>query len=97
MLSPASNQDMSSRGHYRAFLHRAAHDPRFLDALEADPQAALAEFGLSVDSEQIPARVTPPSAESILDVLIDVEAEDKRREPTDIKWFGFLTSASVTS
>ncbi len=90
MLSPASNQDMSSRGHYRAFLHRAAHDPHFLDALEADPQAALAEFGLNVDPEQIPSRVTPPSCESILDVLIDAEEDPERRPP--FKWMGFFPS-----
>ncbi len=91
MLSPTSTpDDRLSRGHYHAFLHRAAHDPRFLDALEADPQAALAEFGLSVDSAEIPERVTPPNAERILDVLIDVE-DDQRRDP-ELKWFGFLTT-----
>ncbi len=90
MLSPTSTaDDRLSRGQYHAFLHRAAHDPRFLDALEADPQATLAECGLSVDPGEIPERVTPPSPESILDVLIDVEEEEqKRREPV---WFGFLT------
>ncbi len=93
MLSPAStHHDKLSRGHYHAFLHRAAHDPGFLTALEADPQAALAEFGLSVDRAQIPDRVTPPSEESILDILIDVEDDDGDRR-SRVGWFGFLTSA----
>ncbi len=91
MLSPASiHHDELSRGHYRAFLHRAAHDPGFLAALEADPQAALAEYDLSVDPEQIPSKVTPPSEESLLDVLIDVEDDEKQR--VNRWWFGFISS-----
>lgn len=77
MLSPASTaHDSLSRGDHRAFLHRAAHDPRFRASLETDAQAALAEYGLNVDSEQIPIQVKIPSAESILDTLIDVEEDD---------------------
>ncbi len=91
MLSPANtHHDRISSGHY-AFLRRAAHDPRFLAALEADPQAALAKYGLSVDPDEIPTRVTPPSAEHILDILIDVEDEPEDRKIRE-RWFGFLNS-----
>ena len=89
MLSPSSTHGDSLPCGHHAFLRRAAHDPQFLDALQTDPQAALAEYGLSVDPEQIPDRVAPPSSERILDVLIDVEDEDKKRRlPV---WFGFLS------
>ncbi len=89
MLSPASTtSDSFSRGH-GAFLHRAAHDPLFRTALEADPQAALAEFGLSVDPEQIPSSVSIPNAHSILDVLVDVE-DDKDDDRTHWPWFGLF-------
>ncbi len=88
MLSSAStDHDSLSRGDHSAFLRRAAHDPRFRASLEADAQAALAEYGLSVDPEQIPTRVTIPSAESMLDILIDVEDDRSgNRHPTDKFW-----------
>ncbi len=74
----STHSDSLSRDH-DAFLHRVASDPRFRTALEADPQAALAECGLHVDPEQVPSKVTIPSAESILDVLgEDADAEEKR-------------------
>ncbi len=88
MLSSAStNQENPSA----AFLHRAAHDPEFRAALEANPRAALTDCGLSAGTEQIPSMVTLPSAESILDVLIDVEEDrgDHRGLPP---WHGFFRS-----
>ncbi len=87
MLSSASTSyETPSDGHL-AFLTRVAHDPEFRAALEADPRAALASFGLSVGSEDIPSTVTLPSAENILDVLIDTEDQDQGVHKS---WFGFL-------
>ena len=82
MLSPASTFDDSFASGHGAFLHRAAHDPQFRAALEADPQTALAEYGLSVDPEQIPSEVTLPNAENILASFIDVEDPKDPNDPT---------------
>ena len=87
MLSPVSTSYESTGEGHLAFL-RATQDDRFRAALEADPQAALAEYGLSVDPDEIPSNVTLPNAESILDTLIDIDDEsaDRMRKP----WFGFF-------
>ena len=86
MLSPASTDHEShSWGDYSVFLRRAAHDPRFRASLEADAQAALADYGLSVDPEQIPTRVTIPSPESILDILND-ESSDTSDSADVFRW-----------
>ncbi len=91
MLSPASTIDDSVSSGHGAFLHRAAHDPQFRAALEANPQAALAEFGMNVDPEQIPSQVTIPSAERILDMLIDVEEDKSSRAPdTLFPWLALI-------
>ena len=80
MLSPANtDHDSRSCGDHCAFLRRAAEDPRFRASLEADAQAALAEYGLSVDPEMIPTKVTIPSAESILDLNDEASNPDQRR------------------
>ncbi len=90
MLSPAStDHDSLSRGDHSAFLRRVAHDPGFRASLETDAQAALAGYGLNVDPAQIPARVTIPSAESILDILIDEDA-DPERKPDIRPWVPFF-------
>ncbi len=80
MLSPTNNAD------HGAFLHRAAHDAAFRAALMADPQPALAEYGLSVAPEQIPSEVTIPTAESILDTLIDAEDGDDSQRYRPWMW-----------
>lgn len=92
MMSPANESHDVTNGHL-AFLHRVLEDDRFRAALEADPQAALARIGLSVDSGQIPSTVTLPDAESILDVLIDVESDDDPDSGTGKPmWQGFFGS-----
>ncbi len=94
MLSTVSTRHPSlSPGDDLAFLHRAAHDPRFRASLETNPRAALAEYGLSVEADQIPSKVTPPSAESILDVLVDVESDDQDRRSNRLPWAPWLGSA----
>ena len=93
MLSPASiDRDSSYGSEHYAFLQRAAHDSQFRAALEENPRAALAEFGLHLDPEQIPSQVTLPNAANILDVLIDVEDPDTDRSgpPDRFMWYGFL-------
>ncbi len=82
MMSPANATDDTSQGH-GAFLHRAAHDPLFRTALETDPQAALAEYGLSVDPEQIPSQVTLPETASLLN-LVSTEDSSDPNDPDDI-------------
>ncbi len=78
----------SGEGHL-AFMRRVTQDDRFRAALEADPRAALAEYGLNVDSKQIPSKVTVPTEESIQGVMSSIEDEtaDKILEP---KWVGFI-------
>ncbi len=92
MLSQAStSQNYSSVGGHMAFLRRVTEDDRFRAALEADPQAALAEFGLSVEAGQVPSKVSIPTAEGILDVLADDESSD----PDSVRdqfWMGFIPS-----
>ena len=92
MMNQAStSQSSNSAGGQAAFLRRVTADDRFRAQLEADPQAALAAFGLHVDSEQLPSEVNVPSAESILDILIDVESDgsdvDRLERP---RWEGFF-------
>ena len=90
MSSLASTSHPSpSHGDQLAFLRRAAQDPAFLASIESDPQAAFSEYGLSVDSEQIPSKVTPPSAESILYVLAD---EDDSVASKVRWWFPLIPS-----
>ncbi len=92
MLSPANTTyETATGGEHLAFLRRAAHDSDFRAALEADPRAALAGYGLSVNAEQLPSRVTLPSGESVLDALIDVE-EDPEDNSTHFMWAAFFGS-----
>ena len=63
-LGQIRNAGGFSQGH-GAFLHRAAHDSQFRAALEADPQAALAEYGPSAVHRLtfrsvLPRRSVPP-------------------------------------
>ncbi len=83
MMSPANATDDSPSQGHGAFLHRAAHDPLFRTALETDPQAALAEYGLSVDPEQIPSQVTLPGLESLRHFVSPEDAKDPD-DPDDI-------------
>ena len=74
MLSPAStSHDSPSTGGQLAFLRRITHDGEFRARVESDPQTALDEYGLHVDPEDVPTKVTLPRGEALLEILIDVE------------------------
>lgn len=88
MLNPANTSFETPGNSHLAFLSRAAHDPQFRAALEADPETTLADYGLSADLNDVPSVVALPSPENILDVLIDVEDEDSLDKVT--VWAGFL-------
>lgn len=92
MLNPASTDHKTAPAGHVAFLRRVTTDEQFRLALEADPEAAFAEYGLHVDSEQLPSEVRIPSAESILDALIDAEDEDDSSRTRKPVWWGFLSS-----
>ncbi len=92
MLSPVStSRENFSREGQVAFLRRVTEDDSFRSALEADPRATLAMYGLHVDSEQIPSKVRLPNQNGILDALIEVEDEDEDRI-RDTIWWGFAGS-----
>jgi hypothetical protein len=76
-----------------AFLRRVTEDDRFRATLEADPQAALAQFGLSVEADQIPSEVTIPNLESISDVLMSSQdQEDETDQSGLMPWMGLIAS-----
>ena len=86
MLNPVSDyQSSRPSGGQLAFLRRVSRDDSFRADLEADPQAALAEYGLHVDPATIPARVALPDENAILDVLGGEESEGPLLE-----WAGWL-------
>ena len=91
MLSQASTSQIShsAEGHL-AFLRRVTADDQFRAQLEADPQAAMAAFGLQLDSDQIPSTILIPSSESILDILIDAEDGTDAEDRAANRWYGFL-------
>lgn len=90
MLNPASTHyDRLPSGGQLAFLRRVARDEDFRAALEADPGAALAEYGLEVDAKDVPRNVRLPKEEAILDILI-YSGDDQSRQDTG--WFGLLGS-----
>ena len=90
MLNPASTSSETPGNGHLAFLSRAAHDPEFRAALEAKPEAIFADYGLDIGSSEIPSMVALPSAESILDILIDVEEDEDGFGKDQISWYGFL-------
>ncbi len=89
MLNPTKGSPENGNRHL-AFLNRAAHDPEFRAALEADPEAVCADYGLSVGSDGIPSIVALPSPESILDILIEAEETEEDNRVDRIIWHGFL-------
>lgn len=99
MLNSASTHHESLSGEHIAFLRRVTEDDRFRTALETDPQATMAEYGIQVELGQIPSKVRIPAAESILDILVDVEDDgqtdsDRIGDSDEVVWFGFLGSRS---
>ena len=89
MLSQTISKDLSSSGQM-AFLRRITQDDGFRSALEADPQAALAEYGLHVDPNEIPSEVTLPNRPEILGRLSCFENSGDDESMQQMKWFGFL-------
>ena len=71
-----------------AFLRRVTQDDQFRTRLEADPQSALAEYGLEIGARNLPAQVTLPRRDAMLEAIGDL-AEDQDRDPRT-RWIGFL-------
>ncbi len=86
-LSSSQSDSFSNEGQL-AFLSRVAHDDRFRAELEADPQAALAQYGLDVDPSQIPSEVTLPSEEAIEGYLS--YRADSLLDMLSRYWVGFI-------
>ena len=87
MSSLASTSQHSPSQRDLDFLRRAVHDPGFLASIAADPQGAFAEYGLSIDTDEIPSEVTLPSTESIRTLLSSDEESDTR---TFLPWLGLI-------
>lgn len=86
MMSLASHNSPSANEGQLAFLQRIASDDQFRAAVEADPQAKLAEFGLHIDREDLPEQVSLPGKKALRDsaVLADASTSWYRR------WYGLL-------
>lgn len=66
MLSTANTSvDGISNPSQTAFLQRFATDDQFRAELQANPSSALAEYGIQVDTEQLPENVSLPEADSV--------------------------------
>ncbi len=90
MLSPATSDSLPSGGQI-AFLRRMTHDDEFRSTLEADPQKALAEYGLHIDPQELPAVVSLPSKPAIQASLSCLEnSGDDESELFRAMWMGFL-------
>ena len=87
MLASTSHSSTSSHGQL-AILRQAAQDDHFRAALAADPEAVLARYGLQVDPDQIPSRITLPSKEAIQGCLGDL-GEDSD-DPVNMNWTGLI-------
>ena len=59
---------------------------------ENEPQTALAEYGLQVEAEDVPANVTLPTREAMQSSFIDVEDPSASSRPPSIRWAGFFGS-----
>ncbi len=95
MLSPAStNHDSLSSGGQRSFLRRITHDDEFRASLESDPQTALAEYGLQVDSQSLPTSVALPDKATLSALLDEI---GKSSWPPDLPWAGWFASKSLGS
>lgn len=89
MLSPAStNPDSLTSGGQLAFLRRITRDDQFRAKLENHPQAAMAEYGLKIEPEALPASVTLPGMASLREGLVDFEQRCGARDL--LRWLGFF-------
>lgn len=83
MMSPVStNRNSLPEGGQLAFFRRIAHDGRFRAKLETDPRAALAEYGLHVDPQDTPERVSLPGLEEL--------GEGLDLAPIEQRWAGLF-------
>jgi putative modified peptide len=57
-------------------LTRLATDTEFRDSVEADPVAALGEYGISVDPSAVPAKVRLPPRRFIKKTIRLIEEEE---------------------
>lgn len=78
-----------STDEYRQLLSRLVQDEDFRAEMAANPLAALAEHGVHLDPQDLPAFVKLPAGES-LHFLLD--AEDGASDASQIRteWFGLL-------
>ncbi len=94
MMSTASMSTASTSPQTRlAFLRSLAENDGFRAELERNPAAALATFGLHVDSEQIPARVSLPNKEEVrlsLESLPNAHRSIDSFDPETRAWAGFI-------
>ena len=75
MISPASvRHDNPSRGGQLALLHRIAQDDEFRTRLENDPEAALSEYDVRVDSRSLPQKVTLPDEDELSTLVHHLES-----------------------
>lgn len=95
MMSTANMSDIASTSPQTrlAFLRSLAENDGFRAELERNPAAALASFGLHVESEQIPARVSLPNKEDIrlsLESLPSSHRSIDSFDPETRAWAGFI-------
>ncbi len=86
MPSRVSTQHATPASGQLAFLRRVTQNDDFRAQLEADPETALAEFGLELDPAEVPARVSLPATETIREGLEYFPPTDPRLP----RWVGFL-------
>lgn len=83
-LASHSHSSPSATEGQLAFLQRIAHDDQFRADVEADPQAKLAEFGLHIDREDLPAHVALPGKDVVRESVLGLAG------PAHMRWFGLL-------
>lgn len=89
MLSAASTSHSSFSGSGQAaFLRRLAVDDNFRTELQVDPQAALAEYGLDVDTAQLPRTVVLPKEEALKGAVEGMKCSWIPND--DLNWYGFF-------
>lgn len=88
MLSPTTSDLLPNSGQM-AFLRRMSQDDEFRATLEVDPQKALAEYGLHVDPQDLPAVVTLPSQVE-LQAGLSYLASSEEDEKWQTRWVLYL-------
>ncbi len=84
-MSPASTSyDTAAQEGQLAFLYRITHDDQFRTRLQTRPHDALAEYGLHLDPEDLPQKVTLPSKEALRDSPLEADL------PEWVRWYGFF-------